>query len=243
MIDYCAMSLLYQHALEFGIDLTPTQQEQFETYYRLLIEWNEKFNLTAITEYTSVQLKHFLDSLSAAPVLLKEGAAEKRLIDIGAGAGFPGMPLALAFPDLRVTLLEATGKKVRFLDQVIRELDLQNVTAVPARAEEYARLSPHREDFDFAVARALAPMRTLIEYTLPFVRVGGIAIAYKAVDAEQETAETKRGITILGGRLREIVAVKLGDLDDVRHLVVIDKVAPTPDQYPRGGGLPKNKPL
>lgn len=237
------MSILYQHAREFGVDLTPTQQEQFEKYYHLLVEWNEKFNLTAITEYTSVQLKHFLDSLSAAPILLKEGAADKRLIDIGAGAGLPGLPLALAFPDLRVTLLEATGKKVRFLDEVIRELDLQNVMAVPARAEEYARLSPHREEFDFAVARALAPMRTLVEYTLPFVRVGGLAIAYKAVDAEQETGEARHGIRTLGGRVREIVSVKLGDLDDVRRLVVIDKVAPTPDKYPRGGGLPKNKPL
>lgn len=237
------MSLLYQHAREFGIDLSPTQLEQFEKYYRLLVEWNEKFNLTAITEYTSVQLKHFLDSLSAAPILLREGVVGKQLIDVGAGAGLPGLPLALALADLNVTLLEGTGKKVRFLDQVIRELDLQNVTAIHVRAEEYAHNPKYRGRFDFAVARALAPMRTLVEYTLPFVRPGGILIAYKAVDAEQETREADEGIETLGGCLREIVPVKLGDLDDVRHLVVIDKVAPTRDIYPRAAGLPKSKPL
>lgn len=237
------MSILYQHARAFGIDLTPIQQEQFEKYYRLLVEWNEKFNLTTITAYNDVQLKHFLDSLSAAPILIGAGVLEKKLIDVGAGAGLPGMPLALALPDLRVTLLEATGKKVRFLDEVTREIGLENVTAVHARAEEYARDAKHREQFDFAVARALAPMRTLVEYTLPFVRVGGIMIAYKALDADQETHQAKRGIEMLGGKLREIITVKLGDLDDVRHLVVIDKIAHTPATYPRAGGAPKNKPL
>ena len=147
------MPLLYEHARSFGIDLTLVQQEQFESYYKLLVEWNEKFNLTAITEYTDVQLKHFLDSLSAAPILERAGAANKKLIDVGAGAGLPGLPLAIAFPDLHVTLLEATGKKVRFLDQTARELGLQYVDAVPARAEEYARLPKQREQFDFAVAR------------------------------------------------------------------------------------------
>ncbi|TAH50096.1 MAG: 16S rRNA (guanine(527)-N(7))-methyltransferase RsmG [Chloroflexota bacterium] len=237
------MSLFYQHARAFGVTLTPLQQELFEKYYRLLVEWNEKINLTTITEYTSVQLKHFLDSLAAAPLLLQSSIVDRKLIDVGAGAGFPGMPLAIAFPDLRVTLLEATGKKVRFLDHVTRELALENVTSVHARAEEFARMAQQREHFDFAVARALAPMPTLVEYTLPFVRVGGVLIAYKAVDAQEETAQAKRGIEILGGRLREIVSVKLGDLDDVRRLVVIDKIAPTPERYPRAGGAPKSKPL
>lgn len=237
------MSLLYQHAREFGIDLTPTQQEQFEKYFRLLVEWNEKFNLTAITEYTQVQLKHFLDSLSAAPILQKAGVMNKALMDVGAGAGFPGMPLAIAFPDLRVTLLEATGKKVRFLDQLARELGLENVTSVHARAEEYAHDPRERAHFDFAVARALAPMRTLVEYTLPFVRVGGVLVAYKAVDAEAEAESAKHALKLLGGRTREIVPVKLADLEDVRHLIVIDKLSPTPKTYPRAGGLPKSNPL
>ena len=133
------MSLLYQHAREFGIELSTVQLENFEKYYRLLVEWNEKINLTSITEYTGVQLKHFLDSLSAAPILMQPGIADRQLLDVGAGAGFPGLPLAIALPDLRVTLMEATGKKVRFLDQTIRELGLENVIAVHARAEEYAR--------------------------------------------------------------------------------------------------------
>ncbi len=237
------MSLLYQHARAFGVDLTPIQQEQFEKYYRLLVEWNEKFNLTSITDYTSVQLKHFLDSLSAAPILLRAGVNGKNLLDVGAGAGFPGVALAIALPEMRVTLLEATGKKVRFLDQVTGELGLENVTNVHGRAEEFAHDAKQRERFDFVTARALAPMPTLVEYTVPFVRVGGICIAYKAVEAEPETHSSKRGIEILGGRVREIISVKLADLDDVRQLVVIDKIARTPQLYPRAGGLPKRKPL
>lgn len=237
------MSLLYQHARDFGIELSPVQLESFEKYYRLLVEWNDKLNLTAITEYTGVQLKHFLDSLSAAPILMQAGVADSRLLDVGAGAGFPGLPLAIALPDMRVTLLEATGKKVRFLDQTIRELGLENVTAVHGRAEEYGRETKQREHYDFVVARALAPMPTLVEYTLPFVRVGGIFVAYKAVEAEQETTSAMRGIERLGGRVREIVRVQLGDMDDVRHLVVIDKVAPTPKTFPRAGGAPKKNPL
>jgi 16S rRNA (guanine527-N7)-methyltransferase len=153
------------------------------------------------------------------------------------------MPLGIALADMRVTLLEATGKKVRFLDEVVRELGLENVTAVHARAEEYARKERQREQFDYAVARALAPMQTLVEYTLPFVRVGGVALAYKAVEAEEETRRAKNAIQTLGGRVREILPVKLGDLQDVRQLVVIDKVEPTPDIYPRAGGLPKSQPL
>lgn len=237
------MSLLYQHTREFGIELAPVQLEMFEQYYRLLVEWNEKFNLTSITDYTGVQIKHFLDSLSAAPILLESEIANQKLLDVGAGAGFPGLPLAIALPHLYVTLLEATGKKVRFLDQTVRELGLGNVTSVHGRAEEYAREPKQREQYDFVVARALAPMPTLVEYTLPFVHVGGILIAYKAVEAERETEEAKHGIVRLGGQLREIVPVKLGELEDVRRLVVIDKVAPTPAAYPRAGGAPKNKPL
>ncbi len=237
------MSLLYQHARDFGVELVPAQLDAFERYYRLLVEWNEKFNLTAITDYTSVQLKHFLDSLSAVKILQRAGVAGKNLIDLGAGAGLPGMPLAIAFPDLRVTLLEATGKKVRFLDEVSRELGLDNVNNVHGRAEEFAHDPKQREQYDFVVARALAPLPTLVEYMLPFARVGGTCIAYKAVEAHAETDAAKNGIEILGGGLREIVSVKLAKLDDVRQLVVMDKRAPTPKVYPRAGGLPKRKPL
>lgn len=237
------MSLLYEYARAFGIDLTPVQQENFERYYHLLVEWNERFNLTTLTEYTAVQIKHFLDSLSAAPLLQGAGVNGKKLIDVGAGAGLPGMALAIAFPELRVTLLEATGKKVRFLDTVIRALPLENALAVHGRAEEFAHDAKQRAQYDFAVARALAPMPTLVEYTLPFVRMGGQLVAYKALEAEQETQAAQRALEKLGGQLRQIVPVKLADLEDVRHLVVIEKIAPTPSIYPRAGGLPKNKPL
>ncbi len=237
------MSILYEHARALGLDLTSVQQEQFEAYCRLLIEWNERFNLTGITEYTDVQLKHFLDSLSAAPYLLDGANQRKTMIDVGAGAGFPGVPLAIALPNLDVTLLEATLKKVQFLDTLVRELGLTNARALHGRAEEVARQSRAREAYDWSVARALAPMRTLVEYTLPFVRVGGTLIAYKAVAAAEETRAAERGIKTLGGRVREIVPVKLGDLEDVRHLILIDKVAHTPKTYPRAGGLPRSKPL
>lgn len=237
------MSLLYQSAREFGLDLTPVQLEMFDKYYRLLVEWNSKFNLTSISDYTGVQLKHFLDSLTAAPILLEAGTNEKKLVDVGSGAGFPGLPLAIALPDLRVTLLEATGKKVRFLDQTILELGLDDVNALHGRAEEFAHNPKEREQYDFVVARALAPMPTLVEYTLPLTRSGGVFVAYKALEADQETEGAKRAIEQLGGRLRKIVRVKLADLEDVRHLVVIDKIAPTPDVYPRAGGAPKKKPL
>ncbi len=236
------MSLLYQSARAFGLDLTPTQQAQFETYYHLLVAWNEKFNLTALTEYTAAQLKHFLDSLTAAPLLAGKTQG-KNLLDVGAGAGLPGIALAIAFPELRVSLLEATEKKIRFLDEVARALPLENVTTIHERAEELARKPRERAAYDYVVARALAEMRTLLEYTLPFARVGGCVIAYKALGAKEETARAQRALELLGGRVRAIIPVKLADLDDARQLVVIDKIAPTPDAYPRAGGAPKNRPL
>lgn len=237
------MSILYQGAREFGLELDKVQQDLFEAYYHLLLEWNQQVNLTAITEYTDVQVKHFLDSLSAAPLITRAAPQNKRLIDVGAGAGFPGAPLAIAFPELRVTLLEATGKKVRFLDTLARELPLENVTAVHARAEELAHNAHERETYDFAVARAVAELRTLVEYSLPFVRVGGAFIAYKALEAQAEAEAAAHAIEALGGRVREIILVKLPFKDDVRHLVVIDKVAPTPARYPRRSGMPEKKPL
>src|SRR5437016_5349448 len=153
------MIQLATEARAFGLDLTPVQQAQFESYFRLLTEWNGRFNLTTITAYDDVQIKHFLDSLSAAPVLVAAGVDGKRLLDVGAGAGFPGVPFAIVMPTLRVTLLEATGKKVEFLEQLIRELPLPNGTATHDRAEEFAHKLDSRELYDFVVARAVAPLR------------------------------------------------------------------------------------
>lgn len=236
------MSFLNQHAREFGVELDPSQEARFEAYYRLLAEWNERVNLTAIIEYGEVQLKHFLDSLTAAP-LVRDRAENARLIDVGAGAGLPGAPLAIVFPYLRVTLLEATGKKVRFLDELVRELPIENATALKGRAEELAHDPTHREQYDFAVARALADMRTLVEYCLPFVKPGGSLIAYKGVEAEAETSAAARAIETLGGRVREVIPVRLPTLAVRRHLVVVDKIAATPARYPRRSGMPEKKPL
>ncbi len=237
------MSLLYESARQFGLELTPDQLASFETFYRLLIEWNARFNLTSITEYDEVQVKHFLDSLSLVRALPNKSLEGAELMDIGAGAGFPGVPLAIAFPRLQVTLLEATGKKVRFLDEAVRALSLENVSAIKGRAEELGHDAAHREQYDLVVARAVAHLRTLVEYTLPFARVGGIFVAYKGAGADHETYAAAHAIQVFGGQVRELIPIELPGIEDTRQLVVIDKVAPTPNLYPRRSGLPEKKPL
>jgi 16S rRNA (guanine527-N7)-methyltransferase len=237
------MRLLYEGAREFGVELTRDQLNRFEVYYRYLVEWNTRINLTAITGYGEVRVLHFLDSLSVACVLPREQLDDRKMIDVGAGGGFPGVPLAIAFPQLRVTLLEATGKKAAFLDNLSRALGLANVTTLRGRAEEWGQREEYRERYDLAVARAVAEMRTLVEYTLPFVRVNGLFIASKGADAAEETQAAAGAIQMLGGRVRQLVPVVLPTLDEPRHLVVIEKVAPTPARYPRRVGVPSKKPL
>lgn len=237
---------LVDDAREFGIELDQVQLDRFEAYYRDLIHWNERINLTGITEYTQVQVKHFLDSLSVArafPRPFETALDGKRLIDVGAGAGFPGLPLAIAFPMLQVTLLEATGKKAIFMDQLVRRLGLDNATVVHGRAEEFGARPQYREQYDYAVARAVAELRTLAEYTLPFVRVGGIFIAQKSLELEAEVAEASHAFDALGGRPRETIPIQLPGIPETRYLVVVDKVAPTPDKYPRPPGRPEKRPL
>ncbi len=237
------MSLLQDGAREFGIELSAEQIDRFNAYYEHLVEWNARINLTAITGYSQVEVLHFLDSLSVARALRPGGLDGKKLIDVGAGAGFPGLPLAIAFPELNVTLLEATGKKALFLDFVSRALGLPNVAVLKGRAEELGHRPEHREQYDFATARAVAEMRTLVEYTLPFVRVGGLFAASKSADAAEETAQAAHALEALGGRLRELVPVTLPTLDALRNIVVVDKIAPTPERYPRRPGVPEKKPL
>ena len=224
-----------------GIELSPAQLAAFETYARLLREWNERFNLTAITDPEGIQLKHFLDSLSVLKTL---PAGPLRLIDIGTGAGFPGLPLKIALgPELTLTLVEATGKKITFLDAVVKELGLQGVTSVKARAEEIGQDPAHRERYDVAVARAVAELPVLLEYLLPAVKVGGRAIAQKGATAPAEAETAHAAARRLGGHLREIIALTLPGLPDPRHLVIYDKVQATPKQYPRRPGLPSKSPL
>lgn len=212
----------------------PERAAAFNRYAEMLRERNEKINLTAITEPEEVKVKHFLDSCSAAE-LLPGGAS---VLDIGSGAGFPGLPLKIVRPDLTVTLLDSVNKKVAFVSDVVAELKLSGVTAVHARIEDF----PHKGEYDAVVSRAVAELSTLAEYALPFVKIGGAFIAYKSEKAESEAEAAASAITLLGGRIREIreafVATGL-----TRKLIVIDKIAPTPPKYPRGKNLPRLKPL
>lgn len=212
----------------------PERAAAFNRYAEMLRERNEKINLTAITEPEEVKVKHFLDSCSAAE-LLPGGAS---VLDIGSGAGFPGLPLKIVRPDLTVTLLDSVNKKVAFVSDVVAELKLSGVTAVHARIEDF----PHKGEYDAVVSRAVAELSTLAEYALPFVKIGGAFIAYKSEKAESEAEVAASAITLLGGRIREIreafVAAGL-----TRKLIIIDKIAPTPPKYPRGKNLPRLKPL
>ncbi len=212
----------------------PERAAAFNRYAEMLRERNEKINLTAITEPEEVKIKHFLDSCSAAE-LLPGGAS---VLDIGSGAGFPGLPLKIVRPDLTVTLLDSVNKKVAFVSDVVAELKLSGVTAVHARIEDF----PHKGEYDAVVSRAVAELSTLAEYALPFVKIGGAFIAYKSEKAESEAEAAASAITLLGGRIREIreafVAAGL-----TRKLIIIDKIAPTPPKYPRGKNLPRLKPL
>ena len=235
------MISLTDAAREFGLTLTADQIEAFELYYRELIDWNARFNLTSITERDQVTVKHFLDSLSIAPIL-RSLAPTIRLIDIGAGAGFPGIPLKIALPDLQLTLLETNGKKVEFLKHVITQLRLYDATAIQARAEDLAHKSDHREQYGVAVARAVANLATLTEYALPFVHIGGLFIAQKGMDVTNEIRQASRALRELGGRVREIARVQLPGLEQ-RHLIIIEKIDATPTKYPRRAGIHERKPL
>lgn len=235
------MISLYDAAQQFELALTREQLDTFERYYHELIEWNARINLTAITDYNQVIVKHFLDSISIAPLLQSFGPTG-RLVDIGTGAGLPGIPLKIVLPDWHVTLLEATGKKVDFLNHVIAQLDLRNITAVHARAEDLGQDPTYREQFDVAVARAVARMATLVEYALPLVHIGGWFIAQKGVDVDEELESAVRALDELGGRVHQIVPVQLPGLDK-RHLIVVEKIARTSVKYPRRAGLPERKPL
>lgn len=233
-------NLLAAGAREFDLDLTPAQLQHFSRYADLLIEWNLRFNLTSIVEPRDIVTKHFLDSLSAARSI---PAGPIKLIDVGAGAGLPGLPIKLVRPDVTLTLLEATRKKCDFLRAVVDDLQLTEVIVVNGRAEEAGRLVEHREQYDIAMARGVAAMPTLIEYLLPFVQVGGIAIAQKSKEVLNDVQHAKLALTTLGGRLRDIVAVSVPELNEVRYLVVVEKIDRTPEKYPRRTGVPSKKPL
>ena len=224
-----------------GLTLDQGQLGLFQTYYEELADWNRRLNLTSITGFDDVQLKHFLDSLTIT--LAGHPLVGARVIDIGAGAGFPGLPLKIVFPDMKLVLLESRGKKATFLEHIVEKLSLADVEVIASRAEEAARLTNYRESFDIVLSRAVAPLPTLVELALPFARTGGVFIAQKKGDIDAEVEEAARAIKLLGGRLREVKPVDLKELAGGRRLVIIDKVSPTPQAYPRRPGMPKKRPI
>jgi 16S rRNA (guanine527-N7)-methyltransferase len=236
-----ALDLLVAGARELGLDLTPRQLEQFETYRRELLAWNERHNLTAITDPAEVERRHFLDSLSCLLAMPALGAAS--LVDVGAGAGFPGLPLKIVCPEIRLTLVESIGKKSAFLEHAVQALGLRGVRVLTARAEELGQDRRSRERFDWAVARAVASLGVLAEYLLPLVRPGGAMLAMKKGDLTAELNEAAQAIATLGGAPPELIPVTLPGLEDDRGLIVVRKARPTPTRYPRRTGLPARKPI
>ena len=230
---------LYEGASHFKIDLTPAQSDQFVRYFEELQAWNQKFNLTRIIEPSEVVSKHFLDSLTLYPLLTDSAS----LIDVGSGAGFPGIPLKIVMPQLRVTLLESTGKKCTFLDHLVETLNLEQLTVVKGRAENAGQHSDYRQRYHVATARAVARLSTLAEYLLPFVKVGGSMMALKGQDPTSELDEARRAIGILGGKSPHIDRVTIPGLDAPRHVVRVLKQKQTPKRYPRRSGTPKKEPL
>lgn len=227
--------------LEFDVKLTEKQISQFLKYYELLVEWNGFMNLTAITEYDEVMKKHFVDSLS----LIKAFDVNKEVtvIDVGTGAGFPGLALKIAYPSLKVTLLDSLNKRINFLNEVIEKLGLIGIKAIHGRAEDYAKPDKMREQFDLCVSRAVANLSTLSEYCLPYVKVGGEFISYKSEKMEEEMSTAKNAIHLLGGKFDRCEEFFLPESDIYRNLVVIKKVKATARKYPRKAGLPSKEPL
>lgn len=223
-----------------AITLSNEQLDMYKWYRDELIRWNEKFNLTAITDPRQIESKHFLDSLTCLQVVEVSG---KRVIDLGTGAGLPGLALRIACPGMQLTLVEATGKKVDFCRHVVRELKLNDVQVIHARAEEVGQMSEHREYYDIAVARAVAQLPVLLEYMLPLVAIGGRAIAQKGETAHSEVQQSTKALGVLGGRVSDIQSLELPGVVEIRHLVVVDKLQATPGKYPRRPGIPARKPL
>lgn len=225
-----------------GIHLEEKQMNQFLLYYELLIEWNSFMNLTAITDFNETVNKHFTDSLLLVKAYNPENAPIS-MIDVGTGAGFPGIPLKIAFPELKITLLDSLGKRIKFLDEVINRLNLSEINAIHGRAEDLAKTGLLREKFDISVSRAVANLSTLCEYCLPFVKNGGVFISYKSEKLEEELKTAETAIAILGGKIEKKVEYTIPSTNIYRNLLVIKKIKKTSNKYPRKAGLPNKEPL
>ncbi len=237
-MDY---QILEQKLGELGIKQDQNQLERFHKFYQLLIEWNKVMNLTGITEYEDVVEKHFVDSLSIIKAI--DLSRIHTVIDVGTGAGFPGIPLKIAFPHLRVVLLDSLNKRIKFLDEVISQLGLTEICTIHGRAEEYARKEEYREQFDLCVSRAVANLSTLSEYCLPYIQVGGIFIPYKSGEIDDEVEQSKKAVRILGGNIKDIMKFELPGTDIHRSFVLIHKEQHTQKKYPRKAGIPAKEPL
>lgn len=235
------MSKFLENCGKMNLTLSTEQQKQFIRYYELLVEWNTFMNLTGITEFQEVLQKHFEDSL--ALVKGTDLSAVKSVMDVGTGAGFPGLPLKIAFPHLKVVLLDSLGKRVKFLNHVIEELQLENITAIHGRAEDFARKEEYREQFDLVVSRAVANLSSLSEYCIPYTKIGGTFISYKSGKIEEELEQAKKAIFLLGGKLENTVKFQLEGSDIERSLVMIRKEIKTAKKYPRKAGMPAKEPL
>lgn len=227
------------YANEIGIVLNEKQIDQFYQYMKLLLEWNEKINLTAIIKPEEIILKHFIDSITIA----KQVEEHVKLIDVGTGAGFPGIPLKIIREDIEVTLLDSLNKRINFLNKVIEELGLSNIQAIHSRVEDVAKNKQYREKFDYATSRAVANLSTLSEYLLPLVKNNGYAISMKGPEIEEEKKQSKTAISILGGRIEKIDTFQLPQSDIKRNIIVIKKIRSTPSKYPRKAGIPSKEPI
>jgi 16S rRNA (guanine527-N7)-methyltransferase len=224
-----------------GMTITPKQLAAFECYQQQLMEWNARMNLTAIRDEEGIRVKHFLDSLSCLQAMGEN--PPKRLIDVGTGGGFPGIPLKILMPGMQLTLVESVGKKVQFCQHVVDTLKLENVLVVQSRAEEVGQSKEHREQYDWAVARAVAGLPTLVEYLLPLVKVKGSILAQKGHSGPMEAHQAEKAMRLLGGHLRQLHHLTLPGVVEERYLIVVDKVAATPAKYPRRVGIPLKEPL
>lgn len=235
------LEILYKGLQELEIPLDKSQIDAFIQYYELLVEWNSFMNLTAITDFQEVCIKHFLDSLSLSKIM--DCHQKLQVMDIGTGAGFPGIPLKIAFPKLKITLLDSLGKRVKFLNEVIERLNLKDIKAIHGRAEDYAKPTALRESYDICVSRAVANLATLSEYCLPYVKVNGVFVSYKSEKVVEEMEQAKKAITLLGGKIVSQNEFTLPSSDIYRNLLVIQKEKITPKKYPRKAGLPSKEPL
>lgn len=228
---------------QFSIILENSQINQFYQYYELLDEWNKVMNLTAITDQNEVITKHFVDSLALVKAMGEISTKEYKIIDIGTGAGFPGIPLKIAFPQLKITLMDSLNKRIKFLNEVIEQLGLKEITAVHSRAEDLGRDKDYREKYDLSVSRAVANLSTLSEYCMPFVKPGGFFISYKSGKIEEELSSAKHAIFLLGGKVNRIESFTLDGAEAERTLIKIEKVSEISKKYPRKAGVPGKEPL